>query len=350
VTKFLTLGVVVPSFVLFSYAAGIDSSFNGINLDLDETLKQYSFLAAGHLYGNPSTHSVFPSASLLANIDMINGSGAKFFVSLGDNFRLTNHFPYYHKAFTSKLTLPLFNAIGNHDVTDRRMYEARFGKSYYHFAFNNALFVFLDSEVNGGNIMNGQLEFFRKTIREALKQKEIQHVFIFCHRLIWAVGRADYQIVTEHTNNSYPDNNFASTIEPVLVELSKHKEVYLVAGDIGVSWSLPLFYQKDAPHNITYVAVGIGDAARDTILRITVVKSEGVLISPISLTGRALSPIETYGLDYWRRHFEVADTDLTVLKTYWNKLCRMLWHPYFWVGFVISLPVVTIIVLLRRHF
>jgi len=145
-TKFLIRGVVVLSFVLFSYAASIDSSFNGINLDLDEKLEKYSFLVGGHLYGDPSTHSVFPSASLLANIDMINGSGAKFFVSLGDNVRLTNYFSHYHKAFTSKLTLPLFNAIGNHDVTDRKMYEARFGKTYYHFVFNNALFVFLDSD------------------------------------------------------------------------------------------------------------------------------------------------------------------------------------------------------------
>jgi len=64
------------------------ASMNGRIVTPVESPEGYSFFAAGHLYGSPDNRdSVMPASSILANLEHINGSGAKFFVSLGDNVR-----------------------------------------------------------------------------------------------------------------------------------------------------------------------------------------------------------------------------------------------------------------------
>lgn len=50
---------------------------------------------------------------------------------------------------TSFLNMPFFHLGGNHDLTNpvmRRFWENRFGRRYYHFVYENVLFLMLDSE------------------------------------------------------------------------------------------------------------------------------------------------------------------------------------------------------------
>ena len=80
----------------------ITSPLNGKVLELsNDTAKEYSFLIAGHLYGSPGSPSVYPSASFLANIDMINQNNASFFVLLGDNYQFGQ--PNYVDNFKSSV-------------------------------------------------------------------------------------------------------------------------------------------------------------------------------------------------------------------------------------------------------
>ena len=317
-----------------SLAEGIESPLNGLILDLDGKVEEYSFLLAGHLYGSPGNRlSVFPSSSFLANIDRINSIDSKFFISLGDNYRRADdaHIANYRASVAAKLKMPLFNSAGNHDLTDRPLYESNFGDTYYHFVYNTELYVILDSELGAGQITGAQLDFLVDLMHDAVNDPDIKSVFIFSHKLIWCVNKPGYQIVFQHLNarSGYADtDNFRGEIEPVLMELSKHKSVYWVSGDIGCSWSLPIFFQKDQSSDVTYIATGIGDTTRDAILQVNVAESgDETTFIPVSLTGEELNPVEHYGLEYWRNFFAVESS-----PTWIQKRLRMLKHRYFWTG------------------
>ena len=119
-------------------AKASESPFNDLTLSQAEKADSYSFEVGGHLYGASKNHnSVFPSSSFLGNIDRINSSNISFFVSLGDNFRRATeeHIVHFKSAVASRLKMPFFNAVGNHDVTNRERYEAHFGKTYYCITF-----------------------------------------------------------------------------------------------------------------------------------------------------------------------------------------------------------------------
>lgn len=68
--------------------AEVISPINGRALSIPDERPSYTFLLVGHLYGAAENHaSVYPAASFLANLDLINHSGADFLVLLGDNYR-----------------------------------------------------------------------------------------------------------------------------------------------------------------------------------------------------------------------------------------------------------------------
>jgi hypothetical protein len=332
-------------------AEGIKSPFNGLSLQLDEKPQQYTILLGGHLYG-AYTHSEFPAASLLANIDKINASRAKFFISLGDNFRKCDKLQIsnYKNAFASQLKIPMFNAVGNTDLSDRELYELEFGKNtYYAFIYNDDYFVFLDSELDNGSILGDQLAFFSETMRKASAQPSLNNVLIFSHRWLWAV-KSEYKAVYEISGLSYANytnTNFLTRIEPALIELAKKKPIYWFSGENGPGGSLPLFYAKDPSHNITYIAVGLGDTEKDILLECRFERSSPIRFTPISLTGHEVKALETYGLNYWKSYYH---SNNTFFDKYTGKVRRMLQSIYFWTGIFVMLPFTALVLfLLRRH-
>jgi len=118
-----------------SGADGIVSPINGKILEPQETQREYSFWVAGHVYGAPGSPSVFPAASFLANIDELNQSGAKFLILTGDIiWRATpEYINNFETSVGSTVQIPIFNAVGNHDLTDRELYETHFGRTHYDF-------------------------------------------------------------------------------------------------------------------------------------------------------------------------------------------------------------------------
>ena len=318
-------------------------------MDSNNIDDKYNFLVCGHIYGDHN-QSVYPSSSFLANIKAMNNTGAKFFVSLGDMLRLSNkkHVNIFRDS-TSDLDMPIFNSVGNHDVGNRKFYEERFGSTYYDFSYGTETYIFLDSELlikeyqDNRDIANEQIKYFELLCKELLENSKITNVFIFSHKLIWAVNKPEYQIVYKHSNGpSYSDIKFFSNdIEPLIINLAKKKSVFWISGDIGAEWSLPIFFEKEKEANITYIAVGIGDTEKDVVLSITIDNSE-VDITPISLTNSEVYSIDHYGVKYWDDYF--PGTFFSIIQ----RVIRVIKSKYFWAGVIGSLFCFSLILLCFR--
>jgi hypothetical protein len=171
----------------------------------------------------------------------------------------------------------------------------------------------------------------------------LKSLFICTHKPIWSAHHPIYKIVFEHVNNQtdYSLNiyNFRNDIEPLLIEASLkfRKNIYWLSGDIGCSWTLPLFYNKDSEHNITYIATGIGDVLHDAIIRVDVDKDGEVKFTPISLTGQKLEPIENYNIKYWKDFFKKDNIKPTNIQIFISKIFKVIKHKYFWLGVLIGL-------------
>jgi predicted MPP superfamily phosphohydrolase len=65
-----------------------------------------------------------------------------------DTVELKKQYDYFDARMT-KAKSPVFHLGGNHDLTNpvmRKFWEQRYGKRYYHFIYQNVLFLMLDSE------------------------------------------------------------------------------------------------------------------------------------------------------------------------------------------------------------
>src|SRR6218665_2527740 len=136
--------------------AQVVSPFN--KRTLKDTVTDYSFIVSGHFHGASTNISTFPASSLQANIDTLNKLKPLFLMSLGDMFLDVDqsYLDHYQKSLFDKLTMPLFNAVGNHDLSNGNMYEKVFGKSWFAFKAGMETFIVLNTEVDDGNIKSEQ--------------------------------------------------------------------------------------------------------------------------------------------------------------------------------------------------
>ena len=86
----------------------------------------------------------------------------------------------------------------------------------------------------------------------------------------------------------------------MLKKVAVDKNIFWISGDIGVSWSLPLFYHYDKNLKITFIANGIGDTDKDYVLKTDIVNSV-VSFSGINISrqSKELLDIKNYGIQYW---------------------------------------------------
>ena len=134
-----------------------------------------------------------------------------------------------------------------------------------------------------------------------------------------------------NSNSDYQNTNFQDDIRPLITDLARTKKVFWFSGDIGVSWSLPLFYNFEQETGITFSAVGIGDTENDSLLQVSVEDNGGVSVVPISLTGRKAAAVSKYGPDFWRDHFEERK------PSFYSRLHVMVKHKYFLIGTFLGL-------------
>lgn len=318
-----------------------------------EEPRPFSFLAGGHAYGSPrNKDSLFPAASLLANLDRLNAHPAEIVFLLGDLVRVPDgaQLDALEASLLNRLEAPVFNAVGNHDVLHRGNYEERFGSTYFSFRHGSAQFVVLDTEQETpGDIAGPQLRFLLRSLDRAKEDPRVEVLFLLSHKLVWCVGNPTYRVVCDNVNApyGYPESNrFSSEIEPRLRELAKDKHVAWISGDIGVDWSLPVFFHRPGPGEPTYVAAGLGDTQGDSLLEVTVTAGEPPAFSLIDLappdtpavegqTGESQG-LESRGPAAWRSHFESLEAARPVPPGYFEQILRLPRSRRFWAGCLVG--------------
>ncbi len=89
-------------------------------------------------------------------VEQLNLVRPEFILSIGDLIEggtedttiLKKEFDHFDERI-GKAKAPFFHVGGNHDLTNpvmRRYWEKRYGRRYYHFLYNNVLFLMMDSE------------------------------------------------------------------------------------------------------------------------------------------------------------------------------------------------------------
>ncbi len=112
--------------------------------------EKFTFAVIGDLHSG-EREGIFAIA-----VEQLNLLRPEFVLSVGDlvdggiedTVELKNQFDHFDER-AAKLKSPFFHVVGNHDITNTVMqqyWEKRYGKRYYHFVYNNVLFLVLDSE------------------------------------------------------------------------------------------------------------------------------------------------------------------------------------------------------------
>jgi hypothetical protein len=340
-----TLFTVLLFIAVNSFSQVAVSPFNQLLLKDDTLKKEFSFIVTGHLHGSSSNVSGFPASSVLANIDELNNLNADFFISLGDLFLDVNEYyiSNYRKSFFSKLNMPLFNAVGNHDLSGN-LYEKEFGTTWFSFRYKNSLFIFLDTEKNDGSIKGEQAEFFRKEVAAAKADEQINNIFISTHRPVWAEENPQYnKLFKDNTRTKFGANNFQSEILPLLQNELKGKNIVWFSGSLGGGAPSSFFYDQPDGENIAFINTAIRDLKRDAVLKVHINYQGEVQLVPISLTGQTLLPINEYNLFFWQiinnKGLQEFNWSLIPYKIY-----LLLTHYYFWIGLCIGVAFFVILI------
>jgi hypothetical protein len=94
------------------------------------------------------------------------------------------------KSFIEPLESPFFYLPGNHDITNEVMgevWDEIFGVSYYHFVYNDVLFLCLNSEDNfrgsgRGTVDDAQYEYIKKALED---NPDVKWTMVFIHQPLW---------------------------------------------------------------------------------------------------------------------------------------------------------------------
>ncbi len=161
------------------------------NLEVKNSPQNFQFAivtdrTGGHRPG------VFPMA-----IQKLNLLQPEFVVSVGDLIegytddreQIAREWAEFN-GFIDSLQVPFFYVPGNHDYINEVMAEEwkkRFGKDYYHFVYQDVLFLCLNSEermrgAGRGYIDEPQLQYIRQTLAE---NQEVKWTLVFVHQPLW---------------------------------------------------------------------------------------------------------------------------------------------------------------------
>jgi hypothetical protein len=323
-------------------AQNIRSNINHRSITTD-SLHDYSFIVSGHFYGGRSNQTGFPINTILANLDWVNNSNATMLISLGDMFMdVKNDIPNYKETFFEKLQIPIFNAVGNHDISSD-IYQTNFGKTFFYFQINNDIHLILDTEINDGSIKNEQLELIKEVDRLVQGKGNIKNVFIYTHRTIWARSYSDLDNFFTDNTQSLLGNNYESEVLPILKSIQSTAKIVMFSGSLG---SAPAsFFNYISNDSIQYVATAVRGLKRDAVLIVSSVSSN-IKFNVKSLTNQSLNKFETYDLQFWNQNFgkkEGFNYRLIPLK-----IKNIVTSFNFWFGIIVILSIIGVIKLIRN--
>ena len=263
----------------------------------EESPISYSFFIAGHTYGTPGVDNDGLHPAFKNKFDLIQSDGHIDFGVLTGDIVITGTEQNWNEVDNDiiDLGLPVYFAAGNHDVTDRTLFESRYGQTYYSFVHQSNLFIVLDPNIDGWNISGNQLDFLENVLNT--EAQNVNNIFVFFHQLLWWEPDNIYQNVVLNSFSGRADTiNFWNEIEPLFNELAK--PVHMFAGDVGAYYtgSELMYHQYE---NITLIASGMGGNVRDNFIIIDVHEDASVSYRLIALNApdiSALGDLEDYTL------------------------------------------------------
>jgi Calcineurin-like phosphoesterase len=352
------------------------SPFNNLEVLPADSTGHYRILIGGHFHGESTNRSGYPAATLLANLDTINSLGANLFLSTGDLFMdPVNDMPRYERSLFSKLKMPLFNAPGNHDLTDGyadtlranhgdteswfaiRASDPRFPELFTIHCWSRSLtdaeqhflatqprdeIAMLDTERDDGSLDAAALMAL-EGLADRADSGYVNQVILVSHRPIWAEDDPRYSPFFKDNTRSLTGTNFQKDVYPLLEKIAEHAHVYWISGSLGGSAPSSIFFQEHAK-NITYIQCAIRDEPRDALL-IADVYPDTVQWSSFSLTGQKLLAPEVYNAAWWREHIGKKEGFNWRLLPYLVK--TTVFRKEFWWGAVAG---ALLLLLLRRFY
>jgi hypothetical protein len=275
-------------------------SLNELPLEVDHD--PLSFLVAGHVYGSHDENELHPALNLLTNVQLINKMDLDMVLILGDMVPDSteeefNNFEYY---FLSYLDVPVFNAVGNHDVAYRDVYLRRYGETVYSFSHKDHLFIFLDTTIEYCSITSDQYEYISAVVEIARSNPATKGIHLLLHHVLFL----DQNTLTNEKKSMPnetcpPSSDFDVYVSDFLAPVSAHIPVYLYSGDVG-AWdgNLSPYYEKILGTNITRIATGLGQHESDSV--VIAREINGVLIyETLKLSDAKIYSIENYDYQYW---------------------------------------------------
>jgi hypothetical protein len=133
-------------------------------------------------------------------VDQLNLLQPEFVLSVGDLIeggkedpeRLAAEWREF-QGYLARLQMPFFYAPGNHDISNlfqEKLWQEKFGRRYYHFAYKNTLFLILCSEdpPKTSSMSKEQIAYVQKTL---LEYAGVRWTFVLLHKPLWAHADLD---------------------------------------------------------------------------------------------------------------------------------------------------------------
>lgn len=259
---------------------------------------EYSFFVAGHTHGGSGVNNAGLHPPMEAKFDFIRSDSLMEFGVLTGDIVISGTVQNWNEVDASLLLLemPVYFAAGNHDLTDRSLYENRYGSTYYSFEKHADLFIVLDPMLDFWNISGDQLTFLQNTL--SAKAAGVKNIYVFFHHLLWWAPDNIYKNVKANSvADRDPNMNFWTEVEPLFNALPNN--VIMFAGDVGKTTTVDpyMYHQYD---NITLIASGMGNGVTDNFVIADVWSDKSVTYRLISLNTEAvdaLGKLEDYILE-----------------------------------------------------
>jgi len=225
------------------------------NTAFAERGSSFQFAVIGDLTGG-YRKGVFPKA-----VDKANALAPEFVMSVGDlieGYTLdTVQIQRWWQQFdgwAEGLDKPFFYVPGNHDLSNARMtrlWEERYGRTYYHFHYQNVLFLVLNTEDGApSRISPEQAAYFRRVLAA---HPEVSWTLLFLHKPLWQQGAEGF-LAIEAALAGRPYTVFAGHTHRYLKQQRKGRDYYIL-GTTGGGSPLhgPAFGQLD---HLAWVTMG----------------------------------------------------------------------------------------------
>ena len=228
----------------------------------------YSFFVAGHTYGAPGVNNIGFHPPFKELFWYIQGRPEiEFGILTGD---IVSSFPIAQDwdeidADIDTLGLPVYFAVGNHDMENRSLFESRYGNTYYSFTYKDDLFIVLDPNIDAWSISGLQLQFLHDLIDNNAPKSD--NIYVFFHQILWKEADNQFNYIFWNSDAGRGSLvNFWTEIEPIFRNLSN--ETIMFAGDLGAAWSTDGTY--DSYDNITLISSGMGDSDGENFIIVNV--------------------------------------------------------------------------------